>query len=619
MDPINAKIVLLSGPLKGKTCELGEGEFSIGREPSNSLCLPDDLISRRHAIIRSGSTTFSIVDLGSRNGTIVNLVPIQERTLESGDRIQIGDSVLLFLSDTSDATAAEPVRFDLTETLGRSVVQLQNDESLYLNPLKKPVATDRVAGDLKALLQISTEINSLRGQAALQRRLLELTFGVVPAETGAIVLLDPDSHEPHSKLGWSRLAGSSTSVVVSRIVVNHVVQKRTALLSHDRHSVLVAPLILLEKVMGVIYLETSSPQSSFDEGHLQFVLAVAGMASAALENARRVEWLEGENRRLKSDFNLEHSMVGESPRIREIYQFVAKVAPADSTVLIRGESGTGKELVARAIHSNSSRAEKAFVAINCAALTETLLESELFGHEKGAFTGAIAQKRGKLETAEGGTVFLDEVGELASGLQAKLLRVLQERQFERVGGTSSINVDIRLIAATNKNLEAAIQEGSFRQDLYYRLNVLAVKMPPLRERREDIPLLARYFTIRSSKNSVRPVKGISMEACTCLVDYDWPGNVRELENAIERAVVLGTTELIVPEDLPEVVLEKKSIPGVQITEYHQAVKETKRQLVLKAFEDAGGSYAKAARILGMHPNNLHRLIRNLDLKLPPPK
>ena len=619
MDPISAKIVLLAGPLKGKTCDLGEGEFSIGREPSNSLSLPDDLISRRHAIIRRNSATFSIADLGSRNGTIVNLVPIQERKLESGDRIQIGNSLLLFLVETPDAVVPEPVRFDVTETLGGSIVQLQNDESLYLNPSRKPEATDRVARDLKALLQISAEINSLRGQAALQRRLLELTFDVVPAETGAIILVEPDSHEPHSTVGWSRHSGASTSVVVSRIVVDHVLQERTALLSRDQHSVLVAPLILLEKIMGVIYLETSSPQSSFDEGHLQFVLAVAGMASAALENARQMEWLEGENRRLKSDFNLEHSMVGESARIREVYQFIAKVAPADSTVLIRGESGTGKELVARAIHSNSSRTDKAFVAINCAALTETLLESELFGHEKGAFTGAIAQKRGKLETAEGGTVFLDEVGELAPGLQAKLLRVLQERQFERVGGTHSIKVDIRLIAATNRNLESAIQERGFRQDLYYRLNVLAVTMPPLRERREDIPLLARYFTIRTSKNSAGPVKGISMEACKCLVDYDWPGNVRELENAIERAVVLGTTELIMPEDLPEVVLEKKPIPGVQVTEYHQAVKETKRQLVLKAFDDAGGSYAKAARILGMHPNNLHRLIRNLDLKLPPAK
>jgi len=283
--------------------------------------------------------------------------------------------------------------------------------------------------------------------------------------------------------------------------------------------------------------------------------------------------------------------------------------------LIRGESGTGKELVARAIHLNSARSAKPFVAINCAALTETLLESELFGHERGAFTGAIAQKRGKLEVADGGTLFLDEIGELAPALQAKVLRVLQERQFERVGGTSSINVDIRLIAATNRDLERAIQAGTFRQDLYYRLNVLSVTMPPLKDRREDIPLLAGYFAKRFSDRSARSIKGISLEARQFLVNYDWPGNVRELENAIERAVVLGTTSLITPEDLPEALLERQPIAGVQITEYHEAVKDTKRRLVLDALDRAGGNYTQAAQILGIHPNNLHRLIRNLDLKL----
>jgi len=301
--------------------------------------------------------------------------------------------------------------------------------------------------------------------------------------------------------------------------------------------------------------------------------------------------------------------------MRELYQFIARAAPTNSTVLIRGESGTGKELVARAIHLNSPRSQNPFMAINCAALSETLLESELFGHEKGAFTGAIAQKKGKLEVANGGTVFLDELGELAPTLQAKLLRVLQEREFDRVGGTRAIKVDIRLIAATNRDLEKAIQAGTFRQDLYYRLNVLSLTMPALKDRREDIPLLAGYFAMRCSRESGRPVKGISPEARKCLVQYDWPGNVRELENAMERAVVLGTTELIQPEDLPEALLEKQAVPGVQVTEYHQAIKETKRQLVLKAFQEAGGNYAQAARLLGVHPNNLHRLIRTLDLKL----
>ena len=209
-------------------------------------------------------------------------------------------------------------------------------------------------------------------------------------------------------------------------------------------------------------------------------------------------------------------------------------------MLIRGESGTGKELVARAIHRNSPRAGKPFVAINCAAVTETLLESEFFGHEKGSFTGAVAIKKGKLEAADGGTVFLDEIGELAPGLQAKLLRVLQEHEFERVGGTKTIKVDIRVIAATNRDLEAAISAGAFRQDLYYRLNVLTLETPSLRDRREDIPPLAAWFAQRFAKLTGRRIRGLSERTRACLLAYDWPGNVRELENAIERAVVLGS-------------------------------------------------------------------------------
>jgi Nif-specific regulatory protein len=307
-------------------------------------------------------------------------------------------------------------------------------------------------------------------------------------------------------------------------------------------------------------------------------------------------------------------MVGESHRMRDVFQFIAKVASTDSTVLIRGESGTGKELAARAIHQNSPRSGKPFVAINCAALTETLLESELFGHEKGAFTGAIAQKKGKLEVADGGTVFLDEMGEMTPLLQAKLLRVLQEREFEHVGGTRPIKVDIRLIAATNRDLENAIRQGSFRQDLYYRLNVVSLTMPGLRERREDIPLLASYFATKYGQKCKRQVRGISPEARACLKEYDWPGNVRELENAIERAVVLGSSDVIRPEDLPEAVLETEPPAGGTPTRYHEAIKEAKKQLILKAVEQANGNYTEAAKQLGVHANYLHRLIRNLNLK-----
>ena len=222
----------------------------------------------------------------------------------------------------------------------------------------------------------------------------------------------------------------------------------------------------------------------FEEDHLQMLTGIAAIAGAALEKLLRIEWLESERRRLEQEIHVAHDMVGESPRMRQIYQWIAKVAPLDSTVLITGESGTGKELAARAVHRNSTRSGKPFVAINCAALTETLLESELFGHEKGAFTGAFAQKKGKLELAEGGSVFLDEIGELSAVLQAKLLRVIQERVFERVGGTRTIPLNIRLIAATNRDLKTASENGGFRRDLYFRLNVVSFEMPPLRERRK---------------------------------------------------------------------------------------------------------------------------------------
>lgn len=329
---------------------------------------------------------------------------------------------------------------------------------------------------------------------------------------------------------------------------------------------------------------------------------------------QELERLAEENRRLLAEINLEHNMVGESAAMRAVFQFISKVAPADSTVLITGESGTGKELVARAIHRNSPRAAGAFVAINCATLSETLLESELFGHEKGAFTGAIAQKRGKLEVADGGTVFLDEIAELAPGLQAKLLRVLEEHAFERVGGVRTLRVNLRVLAATNRDLAQAVRRGAFRQDLYYRLNVVSVTMPPLRERREDIPPLAKHFTAKYARRICRQVLGISRAAQQLLLHYLWPGNVRELANAIERAVVLGSSELILPEDLPEALLEAETAAGLPTTTYHEAVNQAKRQIVLRAVEQASGSHAEAARLLGLHPNNLHRLIRNLELR-----
>jgi len=490
-----------------------------------------------------------------------------------------------------------------------------------------------MARDLAALIKVSTTINAIRGLLELQKRLLELMFEVVPANRGAILLVDSSEKEGaeefSSVFALDRLKGPDETIKVSRTVARQVLKDGTALLIGDRgktaslansltdartSSVLCVPLSMAGKSLGVLYLDTNEPDVYFDSDHLQVASTIAAISAVAIENARHIEWLESENKRLIADAGIEHSMVGESPRMRQVYQLIAKVAPTDSSVLISGESGTGKELAARAIHQNSKRSGKPFIAVNCAALTETLLESELFGHEKGAFTGALAQRKGRLEIADGGTLFLDEIGELSAPLQVKLLRVLQEREFERVGGSRTIKVDIRLLTATNRNLEELITQGLFRQDLFYRLNVLQLEMPALRQRQEDIPLLAKYFAVRYGEKCNRKITSISLEAQKRLLSYDWPGNVRELENAIERAVVLGTTDVILPEDLPEVILETETRTMPAPTKYHEAVAETKKQIILRAMDQTKGNYTDAAKLLGVHPNYLHRLIRNLNLR-----
>jgi Nif-specific regulatory protein len=390
-----------------------------------------------------------------------------------------------------------------------------------------------------------------------------------------------------------------------------------------------APLTTSVEVFGFVYLEMTDVAAGFDSDHLQLVTAICNLAAVALDTARYVERLSNETKRLQDELNFDRVMIAESAPMKEVRSFIAKVAPTDSTVLIRGESGTGKEMVARAIHLNSPRAKRPFIAINCAALPENLIESELFGHEKGAFTGAIAQKKGKFELADGGTVFLDEIGELAPKLQVKLLRVLQENEFERVGGLRPIKLNARLIAATNKDLEAAIQSREFREDLFFRLNVLPLTMPPLRLRREDIPLLADYFVTKYAAKCQRRIKGVTAAARSCLERYYWPGNVRELESAVQRAVVMAATEFITPEDLPDDVLESEAADAGEPTpndqkvitavmaptpKYHDAVREAKKQVIINAIEQSSGNYVEAAKLLGLHPNNLYRLIRNLNLK-----
>jgi transcriptional regulator with GAF, ATPase, and Fis domain len=628
LPTVKAVLHTLAGPLKGSMFALRDGELAVGREPTNEISILDGSVSRRHCLIRGENGGFTLEDLGSRNQTMVNGEPVTLHRLEPGDEICVGSTVLRFEVQSSDHGDSH-------------TLVLRKRDAVYLSDhddaaSAKVQADERTVRDLNALLKLSRTVGSVRGLEALQREILQLVLAVIPADRASILMCRPRSKEFASVFSWDRNTGVREPVEPSHTVLNQVMDEGVAVLRNEVldegdelsaaeslvlrriESVLAVPLEVLDRLLGVIYLETSKFGQRFDEGHLQVLAAVGSIAATGLENAGRLESLEGENQRLHEEMSLEHNMVGESPRMRDVFQFIQRTARTDATVLINGESGTGKELIARAIHRASPRAHKPFVALNCAALPENLLESELFGHERGAFTGAVVQKKGKLEVAEGGTVFLDEIGDMAPVLQAKLLRVLQEREFERVGGTKTIKMDVRILAATNRNLEESIRSGTFRQDLYFRLNVVSVRAPALRERREDIPLLAFYFANKYAERAKRSINGISPEARACLVQYEWPGNVRELENSIERAVVLGSTDIILPEDLPENVvegaLERTPQGNSALPAFHDGVREAKKHLVTTALEQSEGNITDAARRLGLHPNYLHRLMRNLNLR-----
>jgi DNA-binding NtrC family response regulator len=343
----------------------------------------------------------------------------------------------------------------------------------------------------------------------------------------------------------------------------------------------------------------------FDPDYIELVIRKA-LERQILK--REVEVLTGENR------DRYYLIVGENPKMKLAVEMARKAAASSSTVLLLGESGTGKELFARFIHNQSDRANRPFMAINSVGLSRELLESDLFGHEQGAFTGAYKMKKGKIELANGGTIFFDEIGDISREMQAKLLRFLQEREFERVGGTSTISVDVRVIAATNRDLGAAVQRGDFREDLYHRLNVVAITPPPLRERKEDIPILADFFLKKFSAATRRSVTTISEKAQRTMMTYDWPGNVRELANAIEHAVVLGSGPVIEATDLPSRFASASFLPASDDLSYRDGVNAARKELVVKALRKTNGNRAAAARLLGLETKYFLRLIKSLGIE-----
>ena len=566
---MDAEFIVVSGPLLGQRIALAGAEIRIGRSPTADVQLTERDAAWEHCTVRMREGRYQISDCRTGMGTYVNGMRITQHGLEAGDQVSICDTVMVYREDAAPAPADSP-----QHSLLRACSLLFLFRAL-------------------AMSQSNTH------RPAIAAQIVRLIADIVPCIRGAI-LLGRDLEE-------LRGGGEVDGELVARVCAEG------AVVVPEAHAIGLA-LYVRGAIAGMLAAWFPPEEDVSLADHRDTLSAVGTLAAAALENARDVERLKTENAILLDRLGAGSSgMIGESQALHKLQQLMARVAPQDTPVLILGESGTGKELVARGLHGMSSRAAQPFVAINCAAISETLLESELFGHEKGAFTGAVAQKKGKLEIAQGGTVFLDEIGELPLMLQAKLLRVLQEREFERVGGTQTLKLDIRLLAATNRDLAAEVRRGAFREDLYHRINVVALHTPPLRERPGDIPALASHFLARSSARCRRRVAGISVEAERYLLSYPWPGNVRELENAMERAVVLGQSELILAEDLPETVLESAALPEVPGA-LQSSVTASKRQAILAAWQEAGGDHRQAAEKLNLHPNSLRRLIRNLKLR-----
>jgi two-component system response regulator HydG len=608
-----AKLVGIAGRLDGIECAIDERGTTIGRDASNDVLLHDVGVADRHCVLKRTAGRFVIEDVDQRRPTLINGYSATGQSLEHGDRVLIGNAAFMFLLDDYPVSPSG-IRVDLIDDVPpRGSVLKLHREALWRKSREdcRSRPETREAHDLAALLRITGALSSVAGLAGMDRPVIELILEVIPADRGAVLFTNPAFGEFSGAIACGDRCASSTPLRISRDLLHSVLEQGLGVLYRtDALSVAAASLLGFERPIGLFYLEAADATCVLDEHHLRLLMAIAAATAGALQQLRRVEQLQDENRRLQHEVQAEHRLVGDSSAMHAVYATIQKVARIDATVLLLGESGTGKELAARAIHQASRRAGRPFVAINCAALPPTLIESELFGYERGAFTGAMAQKVGKLETANGGTVFLDEIVELPLESQAKLLRVLQEREVERIGGTRRIPIDVRFLAATNRNIEAAVRTGTFRADLYYRLDVLPITLPPLRDRPEDIPILATYFASKYAAECKRRIRGVSPSALRQLGRYSWPGNVRELQNVIERAVVLTDGDWIEHVDLR---MSPASV-DVGVTEYHTAVREARTQIVARALDRAGGNYTKAAALLGIHPNNLRRLTRVLGLR-----
>jgi len=557
-----ALLLVVRGPETGLRFELDSGRVRIGTDPSLDIVLTGEGLAPRHCEIHCSENKFKLFSLTGSSSCTINGVPAAEAILEDGDRIRIGEVDLLFRQTREDRPP------------GQSLI---------------------AACSLFYLFRAMHGLD-LDDQSALEAQIREIASGELgPGQLDIFIGGTP--------AGWAqrldaRQRDTDTPWIAS--LAN----------SPARHpKALIQTFGFGPNLAACLVWHSEAPA----EAEATFA-ALAAIASGALDTASEITNLEIRTSLAEERISSRTGILGTSAATQTLLRQIDKVAPRETTVLIQGESGTGKELVARALHRLSPRNSRPFVALNCAAITDTLLESELFGHEKGSFTGATQQRQGKLELAAGGTVFLDEIGEMALALQAKMLRVLQERECERVGGRKTIALDIRVVAATNRDLSAEVKRGTFREDLFHRLNVVSLRTPPLRERGEDIELLANAFLTRAAAAAGRSLRGFTPAAISAMRHYDWPGNIRELENAIERAVVLGDLPEVQLEDLPDSVLETTASSPDAAPAFHRSIHDAKRGAIIEAWHKAKGDYKIAADHLGVHPNSLLRMIRTLGLR-----
>jgi Nif-specific regulatory protein len=667
-----AYLVIREGAKWSDVFRLVPGQsVTLGRAPTNQIVIKDERCSRNHAEVFLASGQWTLRDLESRNGTMVGAEMVHgDWPLKPGDIIRIGHTQLVFVYKLSEAFSPSGEGSSVIRRAAIESAAVADEDSSVL-AVSEPTTITHRRGHTKFLAPGKEEeadgVSKMgRAAAKLCRMAFELAKAVdlammadlalvglaegTQTDAGAVLLL-PANYQGTPRGEQLEIIASRSSSAhqyhrVSNFLASTVLREGEAVLARNvmddsalgtrdsrgeilATSVICAPIRSGSTVLGLIHLYSTDDSIVPDPDDLEFTLAVADTVAVAMDNIRRRQELSEnlsrvrtENVELRERLGIRSEIVGRSIAIRQVAEEIARAATSNATVLIRGESGVGKELVARAVHNNSPRAENTFVCLNCAALSPELLASELFGHERGAFTGATERKIGKFEAAHKGAIMLDEIGEMSLGIQAKFLRVLEGHPFERIGGNKPIKVDVRVIAATNRDLERDVAEGHFRRDLFFRLRVLEIIVPALRKRQEDIPLLADYFLQKFNAETGRKIRGFTPAAKEQLLNYLWPGNVRELKNVIERAVVLCRGQEIGIEDL---LLTKLATAGD--TEVPEAstnkftpisLDDMERRHIFNTLNHTAWNKSKTAMILGIERSTLDRKIRRYELEDGPP-